>query len=178
MVSRRCVTSANRKPDRPDRLVPRGQRARPAPKVSRVRRELPGEAAFNVTIENCGFTQTFTAPPERAVSLTQHTTEIMLALGLQDKMVGTAYLDDAILPQYDAAYKKIPVLSDKYPSHEVLLGVSPDFVISGFASAFARPGECRAARGPAETRYPLLSQHRSVPERAGPLTMDDITLTS
>ena len=79
-----------------------------------------GKAAFNVAIENCGFTQTFTAPPERAVSLTQHTTEIMLALGLQDKMVGTAYLDDAILPQYEAAYKQIPVLSDEYPSREVL----------------------------------------------------------
>ena len=133
-----------------------------------------GEAAFNVTIENCGFTQTFTAPPERAVSLTQHTTEIMLALGLQDKMVGTAYLDDAILPQYEAAYKKIPVLADEYPSREVLLGVAPDFVISGFASAFERPENA----GPREDLLTLdIHSYLSTgacPERTGPLTMDDI----
>ena len=133
-----------------------------------------GEAAFNVSIENCGFTQIFTAPPERAVSLTQHTTEIMLALGLQDKMVGTAYLDDAILPQYEAAYNKIPVLSDKYPSREVMLGVSPDFVISGFASAFERPENA----GPREDLLALdIHSYLSTGacrERTGPLTMDDI----
>ncbi len=133
-----------------------------------------GEAAFNVSIENCGFTQIFTAPPERAVSLTQHTTEIMLALGLQDKMVGTAYLDDAILPQYEAAYNKIPVLSDKYPSREVLLGAAPDFVISGFASAFERPENA----GPREDLLALdIHSYLSTGacrERVGPLTMDDI----
>ena len=133
-----------------------------------------GKAAFNVTIENCGFTQTFTAPLERAVSLTQHTTEIMLALGLQDKMVGTAYLDDAILPQYEAAYKQIPVLADEYPSREVLLGVAPDFVISGFASAFKRPENA----GPREDLLALdIHSYLSTgacPERTGPLTMDDI----
>ena len=133
-----------------------------------------GEAAFNVSIENCGFTQIFTAPPERAVSLTQHTTEIMLALGLQDKMVGTAYLDDAILPQYEAAYNKIPVLSDTYPSREVLLGAAPDFVISGFASAFERPENA----GPREDLLALdIHSYLSTGacrERVGPLTMDDI----
>jgi hypothetical protein len=35
-----------------------------------------------VTIENCGIEQTFERPPERAVTMNQHVTEIMLALGL------------------------------------------------------------------------------------------------
>ncbi|KKX55915.1 ABC transporter substrate-binding protein [Brevibacillus borstelensis] len=89
-----------------------------------------------VTIENNGRTLTFAEAPRRAVSLSQHTTEIMLALGLEDKMVGTAYLDDQILPELQEAYAKIPVLSKQYPSKEVLLAAEPDFVYAGWKSAF------------------------------------------
>ncbi|MDE2815807.1 MAG: hypothetical protein OXK81_03790, partial [Chloroflexota bacterium] len=42
-----------------------------------------------VTIENCGFTITYDRPPQRAITLSQEATELMLALGLQDSMVGT-----------------------------------------------------------------------------------------
>ena len=58
-----------------------------------------GDSSFPVTIKNCGRTTTYDAPPQRAVTMNQAATEIMLALGLADQMVGTAYLDDAILPQ-------------------------------------------------------------------------------
>ncbi|MCS6880252.1 MAG: ABC transporter substrate-binding protein [Oscillochloridaceae bacterium] len=92
---------------------------------------------FPLTIENCGLTQTYAAPPQRAVTMNQHVTEVMLALGLQDRMVGTAYLDDAILPEFQAAYAAIPVLSDQYPSLETLLAAQPDFVYGGFRSAFS-----------------------------------------
>ena len=69
-------------------------------------------AAFTpVTIENCGVTQTFKTPPQHAVSMNQHATEIMLELGLQDHMVGTAYLDDTILPELATAYNAVPVLA-------------------------------------------------------------------
>ncbi len=89
-----------------------------------------------VSIQNFDRELTFNEPPKRAVSLNQHTTEIMLALGLQDHMVGTAYMDDQILPDLQAAYQGIPVLADKYPSLEVLLGANPDFVY-GRKSAFS-----------------------------------------
>lgn len=69
-----------------------------------------------VVINNMGRTVKFTEPPKRAITLNQHATEIMLALGLQDSMVGTAYLDDQILPKFKDAYEKIPVLSKQYPS--------------------------------------------------------------
>jgi len=98
----------------------------------------PTTAAFlPVTIDNCGVSQTFTAPPQHAVSMNQHATEIMLALGLQDHMIGTAYLDDTILPEFATAYKAIPVLATEYPSREVFLNAKPDFVYGGFASAFS-----------------------------------------
>ncbi len=89
-----------------------------------------------VTIENCGLTITYDQPPQRAVSLAQHATEVMLTLGLQDHMVGTAYLEDPILPDLADAYAQIPVLSDTYPSREVFLGAEPDFVYGGWVSAF------------------------------------------
>jgi iron complex transport system substrate-binding protein len=92
-----------------------------------------------VKIENFNRTLTFTEAPKRAVSLNQHTTEIMLALGLEDRMVGTAYLDDEILPEFKDQYNKIPVLAAKYPSLEVLLGTQPDFVY-GRQSAFGKKG--------------------------------------
>ncbi|CAM5240235.1 Iron ABC transporter substrate-binding protein OS=Lysinibacillus sphaericus OX=1421 GN=LS41612_11175 PE=3 SV=1 [Lysinibacillus sphaericus] len=46
-----------------------------------------------VTIDNNGTTQVYTEAPKKAISLNQHVTEIMLALGLEDSMaLGTAYI--------------------------------------------------------------------------------------
>ncbi|MFE9329777.1 ABC transporter substrate-binding protein [Streptomyces sp. NPDC006925] len=101
---------------------------------------------FPYTVTNCGVKTTFTEPPQRAVTMNQHVTEIMLALGLQDRMVGTAYLDDRILPRYAKAYQGIDVLAKKYPSKETLLGAAPDFVYGGYASSFDKTeGRSRAA---------------------------------
>ena len=71
--------------------------------------------------------------------MNQPATEIMLALGLQDRMVGTAYLDDEVLPEY-AAYARVPVLAKEYPSKEKLLEAEPDFVYTSFNSAFSDEG--------------------------------------
>ncbi|WP_243290170.1 ABC transporter substrate-binding protein [Bacillus sp. FJAT-47783] len=89
-----------------------------------------------VVIENMGQTITFTEPPKRAVTLNQHATEIMLALELQDSMVGTAFLDDEILPTYQEVYENIPVLAKQYPSKEIFLASEPDFAYAGWKSAF------------------------------------------
>ncbi|MFE3581352.1 ABC transporter substrate-binding protein [Streptomyces vinaceus] len=91
---------------------------------------------FPYTVTNCGVSSTYQAPPERAVTMNQHATEMLLALGLQDRMAATAYLDDSVLPAYRPAYDKIKVLAKEYPSKEVLLGADPDFVYGGYASAF------------------------------------------
>lgn len=93
-------------------------------------------ADFPVTVTNCGVTTTYQRPPQRVVTLNQHTTEIMFALGLEKSMAGTAYLDDKILPEYQAAYQAVPVLAKEYPSQESLLAAEPDFVYGGFKSAF------------------------------------------
>lgn len=93
-----------------------------------------------VTIQNGDKQETYTEAPKRAVTLNQHVTEVMLALGLADKMVGTAYLDDQILPEFKEAYEKIPVLSKESPSKEVLMAAQPDFVYAGWKTAFSDKG--------------------------------------
>lgn len=72
--------------------------------------------------------QLVVAKPMHAVSTAQFTTEVLLAIGAEDQMAGTAYLDDEILPSLKEAYEKVPVLSDKYPTKEKFYSVSPDFL--------------------------------------------------
>lgn len=65
--------------------------------------------------------------PKRAVSMSFATTEMMLALGLEDQMVGTAFREDDVLPEQEEAYNKVKVLSEKWPSYEVFMAEEPDF---------------------------------------------------
>lgn len=53
----------------------------------------------------------------------------MLALGLEDSMVGTAYLDDTIYEPLQEAYDKVPVLSDQYPTKEQVIDAEGGFLI-------------------------------------------------
>ncbi|MFE7001892.1 ABC transporter substrate-binding protein [Streptomyces griseus] len=101
---------------------------------------------FPYTVKNCGVTTTFEAPPERVVTMNQHVTEIMLELGLKKSLVGTAYLDDQVLPKYAQDYASVPVIAKEYPSYEQVLAADPDFVYGGYSSAFtAADGRGREA---------------------------------
>ncbi|MGW4837676.1 ABC transporter substrate-binding protein [Streptomyces globisporus] len=91
---------------------------------------------FPYTVKNCGVTTTYKAPPKRVVTMNQHVTEIMLELGLKKSLVGTAYLDDKVLPKYAKDYASVPVLAKEYPSYEQVLAANPDFVYGGYGSAF------------------------------------------
>ncbi len=89
-----------------------------------------------VTIENEGMTIEYKEAPKKAISINQHVTEIMLALELEDSMVGTAYLDDQIYEPLQAAYEEVPVLAEQYPSKEQIVSAEADFIYGGWASAF------------------------------------------
>lgn len=128
-------------------------------------------AGFPVTITNCGVTTTYEHPPRRAVTMNQHATELLLALGLADRMVGTAYLDDRIQPQYRDEYRSVPVLSEQYPSYEALLKAAPDFVYGGFASAFS----VEAGRSRQRLREAGIRTYLNVQDCANaPVTMDQL----
>ena len=90
------------------------------------------------TYTNCGVTTTLAKTPERVVALHQGSIEFMLAMGLEDKMVGTASMDDEIWPRYKEAYDKIKVLTPSgLPNETTIMAVQPDFIIGAFRSAFA-----------------------------------------
>jgi len=89
-----------------------------------------------VAIDNCGMTVQLNGPPRRALAINQNPAEIMLALGLEEYMAGTAYLDDEILPELRERYEKVPVIAEKYPSKEVIVGRQTDFIYAGFPGAF------------------------------------------
>lgn len=93
-------------------------------------------AGYPVTISNCGVERTVTDRPSRVVTLNQGATEVVLALGLETQLAGTAYLDDAVPAAWQAAYDSVPVLSAEYPSKERLLEAEADFVYASYASAF------------------------------------------
>ena len=79
---------------------------------------------------------TFTDVPQRAVSLSGFATQMMMALGLEDKMVGYGYMDNEIPDKYKDAFSKLTCLADGNPSQEQLLAVEPDF-LTGWASTFS-----------------------------------------
>ncbi|MEV0252751.1 ABC transporter substrate-binding protein [Streptomyces sp. NPDC050732] len=128
-------------------------------------------AGFPYTVTNCGVKTTYDAPPKRAVTMNQHTTEVMLELGLKDHIAGTAYLDDKVLPKYEKAYKSVPVLAKEYPSYEKLLAANPDFVYGGYASAFLA-GDGRSRSALAKSGIESRLNVEGCAERA--LTMDDV----
>ncbi|MEG3627838.1 ABC transporter substrate-binding protein [Streptomyces poriticola] len=92
---------------------------------------------FPVTVDNCGVRTTYDKAPARVVTIHQHPAELMLSLGLKDRMVGTAFPDSAVLPELKEDYEAIPELSEKEPSFENVLEAEPDLVYGGYSSAFA-----------------------------------------
>ncbi|SES35054.1 ABC transporter substrate-binding protein [Psychrobacillus sp. OK032] len=98
------------------------------------------ESSELITIENEGMKIDYTEAPTRAISVNQHVTEVMLALGLEDSMIGTAYLDDEIYEPLQTAYDKVPVLAEQYPSKEQVIASEADFIYGGWASAFNDKG--------------------------------------
>ena len=80
---------------------------------------------------------TVEATPERAVSMSQATTEMLLALGLCDRMAGSAFLEEEIYEPLAEDYAKVEVLSEKWPSYEVFMAAAPDFT-TGWAVPFTQ----------------------------------------
>ncbi|MUL44291.1 ABC transporter substrate-binding protein [Streptomonospora sp. PA3] len=96
----------------------------------------PEQSAAGTTRTNCGIDVTVDAPPERLYAAYQPGIEVAHALGLGDRLVGTAFLDAEVLAEYadeQARADYVPSL----PSREGLLATRPDFVLSGYNNIFA-----------------------------------------
>lgn len=90
------------------------------------------DAGETVTIENCGRDVTVNGVPEAAVGMHPAQTELMLRLGLADRLVGQAQATAQALPDDVASLADdVPVIGDAMPpSREDLLAAEPDFVYS------------------------------------------------
>jgi len=89
----------------------------------------PPTSAAPVSVVNCGFDLTVEAPPQRIVSIKSTSTDLLIALGLEDRIVGLAFQDGE-------QPSDLPVLAERMPSEEAMLELEPDFVFSGWESAF------------------------------------------
>ncbi|MDP3524286.1 MAG: ABC transporter substrate-binding protein [Hoeflea sp.] len=84
--------------------------------------------AYPLTIENCGQSVTFNAAPKSAVALGQNSAEILLLLGLEDRMAATAFWPNSVLPELEEANSKVEILTVEFPTLESVLSRQPDFV--------------------------------------------------
>jgi iron complex transport system substrate-binding protein len=89
-----------------------------------------------VSIDNCGFDLVVATPPERIVTIKSTSTEMLLALGLGDKIIGTGFPDGPVPDEWASAAADIPTISDFAPSQEAVLDLEPDFVFGGWESNF------------------------------------------
>jgi iron complex transport system substrate-binding protein len=83
---------------------------------------------YPLTIENCGSTLTFQHAPTRTVTIGQAGTEMLYAMGLSDKVVGTSLWFNNVLARYKAQNDQIERLADNEPSFESVIGKRPGLV--------------------------------------------------
>ncbi|MGK5637137.1 ABC transporter substrate-binding protein [Streptomyces sp. URMC 126] len=95
-------------------------------------------ASAKTSVTSCGRQLAFVGPPKRTVTLDQTSTEILLELGLQDRMAGTANIKTKIPDRYATAYAKVPVIAPKIATGEQLRSANPDFVLAGSADLFTK----------------------------------------
>ena len=100
----------------------------------------PGDTGYPLAVQNCGRDVVVESPPQRAVSLNQSSTEILLSLGLADRMAGTATWTDPVRADLAAANETVPRLADNKPSLETVLGADPDLVTASFVGTLGSGG--------------------------------------
>ncbi|ATL27213.1 ABC transporter substrate-binding protein [Streptomyces formicae] len=107
-----------------------------------------GEKArgYPVTVASCGKKAEVKAPPRRAVSLDQGSSEILLSLGLADRMVGTGTWTDPVLKNLAKDNAGVERLADRYPSLERVLAKEPDFVSASFLYTVGKGGVADRAK--------------------------------
>ena len=134
-------------------------------------------AGEKTLMRNCDHDVVLDAPPQRAVSLNQSTTEIMLALGLQDRMVGTATWTDPVAPHLAAANERVPRLAENNPSFESVLATEPDLVLGAYQAIFTDQSVASRDRFAQLGVATYLSPSNCLPEEAplaAPTELDDI----
>ena len=99
------------------------------------------DARYPVSIQSCGERIAFTAAPERAFAFDTNMTEIMLALGLEDRMAGYWLAGDSIAEEFRDQIETVPLISEETwppPALETILSIDPDFVFGSWGLGFSQ----------------------------------------
>ncbi len=102
-----------------------------------------GSAVAETSVQSCDRTVIFDSPPERAISNDVNLTEMMLVLGLADRMVGYTGISGwkTLDEEMRTDVEELPELSAKYPTKEVLVGADADFFFAGWNYGMKVGGE-------------------------------------
>ena len=102
-----------------------------------------GVALSQTTVQSCDRSVFFDAPPTRAISNDVNLTEMMLVLGLADRMVGYTGISGwkTLDEEMREGVEELPELSSLYPSKEVLVGADADFFFAGWNYGMRVGGE-------------------------------------
>lgn len=100
-------------------------------------------AVADVTVQSCNRDVTFDKVPTAAISNDVNLTEMMLVLGLADKMVGYTGISGwkTLNEEMRSGVEELPELSAKYPTKEVLIGADADFFFAGWNYGMKVGGE-------------------------------------
>ena len=94
--------------------------------------ETPENEGFTLTnsIEGVDYEFTYTSVPQRIVTVASPATEMLLALGLQDSIVGYAYQENVIPEKYAEVFNALTQISDGWDiSQELIMACEPDFMM-------------------------------------------------
>ncbi|HWH01486.1 MAG TPA: ABC transporter substrate-binding protein [Pilimelia sp.] len=134
-------------------------------------------AGYPVTVNNCGADYTYRAAPGRIVTTSLPATELVLALGLGDRLVGTVPANGTELPEYRDALAKAPKIAQRAwpaPGREAVLGANPDIVISGYLDDYGKEalGDRADLAGKGLNSYLLQGACGKAPARAEDILSD------
>ncbi|QRM32605.1 ABC transporter substrate-binding protein [Microvirga sp. VF16] len=101
---------------------------------------LAAPTSYPLTLENCGAKVSIEKAPQRAVGLGQNSTEIMLMLGLADRMAGSAIWVSPVLPALTADNAKVQRIANNAPNFEAVVARQPDFIAAQFLTSVGPQG--------------------------------------
>ncbi|MBD8607475.1 ABC transporter substrate-binding protein [Aeromicrobium sp. CFBP 8757] len=93
-----------------------------------------------VSVTNCGRKVELDRPAQRAVTVNQPATELLLALGLRDRIVGAGLGDTNVLPGLKDDLAGLNLFPKEFPSFESVLALEPDLVYATFDYTFTDEG--------------------------------------
>ncbi len=104
---------------------------------------LTGAAANNypLTMENCGVKETFNHPPSRVVTIGQYETELMLALGLEEKIAATAVWFGDLPDDLKEKGTGLKRLAENAPGFEAVAAQRPELVLAQYSWHVGPQGE-------------------------------------